>query len=473
MAKSPIKPSDAKAWNSCIRRVWLDNKGKFHQGSPEGFEKLIIDKGLAHEQAVLKRLQKTKDVHKAESVEHTTQLMNKGVEVIYQAQLLDLDENIFGFPDFLIRHESGEYQPADAKLSLSEDKKEIQIQLGLYRKLLGTSLPAIVYLGDGSLAEIGDGANSITLEFLTEMREILSQDEEPSVRYSHSKCRECSYFNHCRPKFIKKEDLSLLYGVDGRAVPHLEDLGISSITDLATSDAIKIQDIPYLKGKKKKERAILQAKSCLDGKIYITGDVKIPGGQWIHFDIEDNPLTETGNKHVYLWGFLIPDYGKGSFEYVWSDNERQDKDGWLGFIAKIEEYRQRYSSLILAHYSQHERSTIKSYAKRYSMEDYETVRYLLSHDGPLFDLQKPVTDNFVLPLQSYGLKDICKHPDLVNFQWEDEDSGSQWSVVQFHNFLNEVDHSKREALKKDILGYNCDDVFATRELEKWLRKKCK
>jgi len=34
-----------------------------------------------------------------------------------------------GYPDFLIRHASGEYQPADAKLSLSVDKKEIQVQL--------------------------------------------------------------------------------------------------------------------------------------------------------------------------------------------------------------------------------------------------------------------------------------------------------------------------------------------------------
>ena len=104
------------------------------------------------------------------------------------------------------------------------------------------------------------------------------------------------------------------------------------------------------------------------------------------------------------------------------------------------------------------------------MEDHERVTYLLADDGPLFDLQKPVLKSLVLPLQGYGLKDICKHPDLVNFQWQDEDAGSQWSVVQFNRYLAETDLNTRSKLKADILGYNRDDVTATRRLEVWLRQ---
>ena len=104
------------------------------------------------------------------------------------------------------------------------------------------------------------------------------------------------------------------------------------------------------------------------------------------------------------------------------------------------------------------------------MEDNATVTYLLGKDSPLFDIQKPVLDSLVLPLQGYGLKDICKHKDLVNFQWQDDDSGSQWSVVQFNRFLEETDPPVKVKLKTDILGYNRDDVIATRRLEEWLRK---
>ncbi|HBV20565.1 MAG TPA: recombinase RecB, partial [Nitrosomonas sp.] len=112
------------------------------------------------------------------------------------------------------------------------------------------------------------------------------------------------------------------------------------------------------------------------------------------------------------------------------------------------------------------------YAERYDMTEHATVQWLLGQHGeytPLFDMQKPVLDNLVLPLQGYGLKDICKHPDLVNFQWENQESGSQWSVVQFNLYLKETDAQIKQLLKAGILGYNRDDVLATRKLEVWMR----
>ena len=293
--------------------------------------------------------------------------------------------------------------------------------------------------------------------------------QEPLVRYSHSKCRACPYYSHCKPTFEEKEELSLLYGIQGRAAIGLEAAGIETISELANADPASIPDIPYLKGFEKKNRAVLQAKSYLTGEIHQMASVKLPKGHWVHFDIEDNPLTGSGDKHVYLWGFLVPEYQNADFEYVWTDDESDDKKGWLGFLAQIEQYREQYPSLIIAHYSQHERSTIRSHAKRYGMEDNATVQYLLGGESPLFDMQKPVLESLVLPLQGYGLKDICKHKDLVNFQWEDDDSGSQWSVVQFNRFLYETNPTQKQSLKTDILGYNRDDVIATRRLEEWLR----
>jgi len=465
-----IKPSDAKSWSLCARRVWFDNKGNFDiEPSGDEFEQLIIELGLEHERIVLDKLAKIHEVQTATSVEDTNRLMAEGAEVIYQAQLLDENEQFSGYPDFLIRNVDGNYQPADAKLSLSEDKKEIQVQLGFYRRMLNNNLPAIVYLGDGSEAIIGDEANQVTNQFVTEMRELLSNDTEPFVRYSHSKCRACPYYTHCNPEFEAREELSLLYGIQGRAATGLEREGINSITELSSTDPRNIPDIPYLKGFDKKHRAVLQAQSYLTGEVHHLNDIALPEGHWVHFDIEDNPLTPSGDKHVYLWGFLAPEYESDNFEHVWTDTQDSDRDGWLQFLDLINKYRQNYPNLVLAHYSSHERTTIKKYAERYNMEDNDTVLYLLGDDSPLYDMQKPVLESLVLPLQGYGLKDICKHKDLVNFQWEDDDSGSQWSVVQFNRFLSETDPTKKQNLKTDILGYNRDDVIATRRLEEWLR----
>ncbi len=115
-----IKPSDAISWTLCTRRVWLDNKAKFELAPMEdAFEQLVIDLGLAHEQNVLQRLSDTLAVHTASSQEDTSRLIAERVPVIYQAQLVDEEDGIIGLPDFLILEESGEYQPADAKLSQS------------------------------------------------------------------------------------------------------------------------------------------------------------------------------------------------------------------------------------------------------------------------------------------------------------------------------------------------------------------
>jgi len=56
----------------CPRRVWLDNKGEFTQGTiKDAFEQLIIELGLEHEKAVLEHLSKTYTVHTATSPEDT------------------------------------------------------------------------------------------------------------------------------------------------------------------------------------------------------------------------------------------------------------------------------------------------------------------------------------------------------------------------------------------------------------------
>lgn len=472
MAKNHyIKPSDAKSWVSCARRVWFDNF------PPEGpvakiaaFDQLIIDQGMAHEKAVLDQLSENHTVHKAQSFDHTKQLMEESAEIIYQAHLENPEEGLIGYPDFLIRHGTGKYQPADAKLVHSGEKKEIQVQLGFYRRMLGSALPGIVFLGTGEQTEIGDEANPVVNKFITEMRNVLDSNKPPLVRYSHSKCKICPYYAICKPGFEERGEITLIYGVDSRSAPHLEKAGITTVQQLADTDPETIEDVPYLKGLEKKQRVVLQTRSWLTGEVFKLNNVELPGGTWIHFDVEDNPLEVSGQKHVYLWGFLKPDYGPDAFEYSWTDTMEKDRAGWEEFLSLVTKYRDEYPDLVIAHYTHYEVTTINQYAERYDMFDHPIVKWLLGDDTPLYDLQKPVLDNLVLPLQGYGLKDICKHKDLVNFQWEDEESGSQWSVVQFVRFLEETDPVEREKLKKAILGYNRDDVLGTRKLEEWLRE---
>jgi len=303
-----VKPGDARSWSLCLRRVWFDNHppNDFKIEHDE-FAKLLIERGLDHEHKVLNKLKESHEVILARSLEHTLELMEQGTDVIYQAQLVDNEEKFFGKPDFLIRQNNGQYQVADAKLSLNDDKKDIQVQIGFYRKILKNNLPGIVFLGDGTTKEVDDKSNNAVDKYIKDMRILLNTDEMPKVCYSNSKCSPCPYYSKCIPAFEKKEDLSLIYGIDSRAAENIEKAGIQTITQLANLKAEDVPDVPFFKGIGKKSRCILQAKSWKTGEIFKLHNVNLPKGTWVHFDIEDNPLTSSGAKHVYLWGFLVPE----------------------------------------------------------------------------------------------------------------------------------------------------------------------
>ena len=52
-----VKPSDAKSWSLCARRVWFDNQPSEGPEIDIGeFDQLVIDLGLTHEKTILERL---------------------------------------------------------------------------------------------------------------------------------------------------------------------------------------------------------------------------------------------------------------------------------------------------------------------------------------------------------------------------------------------------------------------------------
>ena len=137
----------------------------------------------------------------------------------------------------------------------------------------------------------------------------------------------------------------------------------------------------------------------------------------------------------------------------------------------MQSYRERWEDLVLVHYSPYERVVLQQYAARYQAQDDEIVQWLLDEQGPLWDLQAFVKRYFVLPVLSYGLKSICRDDRLVNFQWRLAESGSQWSVVRYYDYVAALaagNASLAHGIRAEILTYNEDDVRATAAMVDWL-----
>lgn len=460
-----INASDATTWLKCRRRAWYD----LHplpdvEPIVDPFADLIAQVGIEHERAILEQFESFVE---ADSIEHTNDLIAHREPLIFQPVLSDKAAGINGRPDFLKLEDDGQHRVIDAKLALNiKSHPEILIQLAVYAKLFPSVHRPTAILGDRSHFELNDEQLTAADSFLADMERLLSQQERPRASYSHSKCQECPYHTVCVPEFEQAKELTLIYGLDKRSVPHLTSIGITNYATLAASDAETLDDGPYFKGERK-DRLIHQARAYLDDAITILSAPRLPVGTWVHFDVESDPIANVDDGIVYLWGFLLPDK---TFEYLWAEPGKDNhRASWRTLLKMLAELRIQHPALIIAHYSHYEIQIVKSYAKRFGDDNHGTAKWLLGDNSPLFDLRNVMREHLVLPLKSYGLKSICKDPRLVNFQWTHEESGSQWSVVRYHDYLLASETSARDKIKKEILSYNEDDVRATDAMVDWLQ----
>ncbi len=461
----------AKTWRECVRKFWYDQfppDNLFVEKDP--FEQLLSKLGMEHEERIKNSFS---EITLALSPAHTQELMKQGVPVIYQPVIIDEQRKLIGKPDFLIRNETGEYIVADAKLADSlSGHPEIRLQLALYRLLFSSKLPARCYLRSGVIEEVGDEANGIRDNFLENFQKILAQKTPPETHFSHSKCKGCGYSEICIPEFHTQGELTLIYGIDVRNVGALEGRGIKNISQLAEATPEDLADLPYFTTQEKRQRVIHQARSFLQGEVIELESPDLPEGTWIHFDVELNPFASVDGGQVYLWGLLPPPYSRKEYQYVWSeDGPEGDYQGWLSFLQAVEHYQKHYEKPRLIHFSPFEKAQLRAYAQRYTMESHPIVKFLLKEEDALVDLLSIVKRSLVLPTTGYGLKQICKDKRLVNFSWENEGSGSQWSVVRYLKYLESEILTEQKAIQEEILQYNRDDVLATRALEVWLRKR--
>ncbi|MGR8948970.1 MAG: TM0106 family RecB-like putative nuclease [Gammaproteobacteria bacterium] len=472
----PIYASDAVAWDKCRRLAWF----AFYppgdeRPQPDHFQDLIRERGIEHENEILMSFQ---NAVQAQSVQHTRELMATRTPVIYQPQFRNDSINLVGTPDFLLLS-GNSYQVGDAKLVSSVDKnRAIKIQLGVYQLLLrnvedlagADELAPVVFLGDGEAREVEHDVVNLAKEFIDDVTLLADAPDMPSTHFAYSKCSSCVFYDYCHAEFESRDDVTLSPAIDARTAKQLSLQNLTTLTGLANADPDEIQDAPYLRNADKRLRLIQQAKSLKTGEVIVRDEPSWPQGTMVHFDVESDPLGADGGSEVYLWGLLKPPYGSGDFDGVW--RETDDFATWRSFLELIEDYRIRCPDLILVHYSAYEKTQIQQYAERYAGFQEPVVQWLLDSEGPLWDLQSFVKRNFVLPVESYGLKNICRDTRLVDFQWRLEGSGSQWSVVRYYDYISALaagDVTEANEIKQEVLIYNEDDVRATAAMVDWLQ----
>src|SRR3989338_4672113 len=467
-----ISPQLFYQYLTCPQWIWFDRFGDLSKKKPIGeMQQKLIEQGVSHETQFMHQFFSEHQVTKITArdwdtaVSETTKAMKAGAEAIYQGRLQTTHYQ--GIPDLLMRREGkskfGEwlYEPIDIKSSF-DLKDEHKYQLTLYSLVLadmqGVEPPhAGIITAAGELAEFSvENFKEKFFDLLEKIERVIS-GEKPPLQLTIA-CKNSPWYDCCVAEAEATDDIALLYKVDKRALEALREFGVRTVEDARRIDPTAFGDrIPYLK-QNGLERMKQQAESLKTGKILKRRDVTLPAAPYeIFFDIEGDPLCGVD----YLFGVLISDRNSNLEEYrsFVAEQPGDEQQMWRQFVDWTTTLPSEY---VVFHYEPYEQTRLQQFSKKYGAEMSDAERASVAKfQSRLFDLNDCAKENFIFPLYFYGLKQICKY---LGFAWRNSKGSGVQSIFWFEEWLKTGDR----ALLNEVIGYNEDDVRATKFFRDWI-----
>lgn len=493
-----ITASKLYDYTQCPHRVWRDVYGpqdeKIKETNP--FVQLLWDRGVLHEEKVIKNIGEYLDLSEGDLEERftkTTEAMKNKIPLIYQGVLRN--KNLLGIPDLLRRSPDGNYIPLEIKSGMGfegmdeesgeegKPKKHYAVQLCLYIDLLEQL--GFGHLNKGIIIDIHgndveyDLNRSLGKKNLTSLWEyyeqvksnvsLLLNNDEQNKPSSSGKCKLCPWCKSCKKWVTETEDLTGLFyvGASKRDVINA-DLGIQKISDIISLDtddilARKKKDKSFLKGVGKDTLEKIQKRAQVlikTNKPVLYDHLDLPKVSCeLFFDIENDPTQD----FVYLHGvYERTERGEHYKRFIAAEiSKEEEKRAWSEFWDYIHSLPK--DDYAVYYFSPYEKTIYKRLQKQYpevislaELEDFFS-------NPKVIDLYQLVFKHTDWPLSSYSIKDLATY---LGFSWRDETPSGALSIQWFNEYLK----TKDEKDLTRILEYNEDDckamVILKDELEK-------
>lgn len=452
--------------------------------------RLIQDKGLAHEAAFFKRLKSeyANVIDIAEGnpsferrVELTIEAMHAGADIIFQASLQD--GALIGHADFLRKVPRASalgafsYEVIDTKLAKTA-KAKFLVQTALYSRLLvpiqGVQ-PQFMYvvLGDAARTEqafrVADYADY--LEQVLQRFDAFTRHAEPPATYPEpcGHCGFCGWRERCDEQRQRDDHLSAVAGISRSQINKLRSAGVSTLRQLAQSDdALRVPKLQWESLHKLRHQARLQfqgraSDEPLFERLPVVGDRRgfnrMPRAAEgdLFFDMEGNPLEEGGLE--YLFGLYIDEGSMPVFLPFWAHSRDEEKVAFECFIDWVVAHLKRYPDAHIYHYASYEETAIKRLMSQHGTREAQVDGLLRS--GKLVDLYKVVREAIRVSQPSYSIK----HIERFYMEQRDGDVTNAGASIVFYERWKETGDM---ALLEQIERYNEDDVRSTFLLRNWL-----
>jgi uncharacterized protein len=455
---------------------------------------LMARHGTAHEQAHLDAYAgEGKSVARIETTgatldayrtarEQTLAAMRAGVDVIYQAALVD--GRWLGYADFLEKVDvpsdlgGHSYDVVDTKLARSA-KAAALLQTSLYSELVAGmqgSPPEWMHLalGDGTRSRFRVSDYRAYLHHAKARLESVTA-AAPVKTYPEpvEHCGVCRWNEVCKQRWRDDDSLVLVAGLQRSQARKLEVSGVRTVAALASTGSD-----PGATGIGPSTLARLRKQAKLQVRERETGEpayellpperpelglalLPEPTEADLFFDMESDPWAADGGLE-YLFGVLEVEGGQPTFKPRWAHDRAQEKEKFEEFVDLVIERLDAHPDMHVYHYASYEPSALKRLMGRHGTREAEVDRLLRGE--VLVDLYRVVKQSLLASRESYSLKDI---EALYMDERDDAISEAGSSIVAYEQWIEKRD----QAILDAIAAYNQQDCRSTWLLRGWLEKR--
>jgi predicted RecB family nuclease len=471
----------------CDLRVWLHHRGEPGR-EPSEYELVLRRLGDRHEREHLVTLGdclNLSEIAEDERIRRTSQGIADRIPVIYQPAFRvahrfgDIDAEIVGYPDFLIRDGDG-YIVRDAKMARRIDEEnhpEILLQVQLYGWLFERSVGVVpktlqVYSGLNEVVPVPhDGASALLA--LERILAIKRSQEEAYEPVGWSKCGTCGYSDRCWNRAEANSDVALIPDVDQGIARKLGEIGVRSCKELLTKfDVASLGEFKRPFGNReqrvgKRAERILQFAESIERRTerILTAPAIPEFPNYVMLDFEGMPPHLDELDKIYLWGAQV--FGETPSEFmpaVSGFGAEGDRDGWLSFLRNAKRIFDSCGDIPFVHWANYEKAYLTKYIQRHGDPDGIAARVMAN----LLDLLKVTRESIILPVPSFSLKVIEQY---VGYTRKQAEYGGQWAMAMFIEMTETDDEDRRKGLMNEILAYNQEDLEAMWMVFRWLQSK--
>ncbi|MBW2970436.1 TM0106 family RecB-like putative nuclease [Candidatus Woesearchaeota archaeon] len=436
--------------------IWCDYFAPPEEREPQTkYMHLLFERGIQHEKNVIKTIYpeaiQIPLVTFETGFKETLEACKKGTNTITGAPIFYLPEDTYGITDVL--QKSNEHNSIFGNhcyiikeiKSAKHIKHEYIMQAALYNYIIGKIqgyTPKKFYLINREKTEYEyeyEKYEEELMQIITGIREVQNGKE---VTPTAKSCK-WPWEAYCNRQAIEQNDISIVPNIGPALKKQLNEIGITTVQQLATQP-ISL-DIPEATLKKIKTHA----QAWLDKKPIIITKPKLPKSKteiYMDFEGTDELETEEGTVKVdYLIGVLINNEYKPFIAENLADEKRM--------IQEFLEFMKKHPNATIYHYGPYEKTHLAGIGEKYNID----VKKILDN---MTDVLSIVKKTAALPTLTMSLKEVSK---FLGFKYRGM-TDAQESIVLYLQYLE----TKEKEIMKRILDYNEDDVRATKLIKEWL-----